>query len=210
MQRSHRTPLTWIVALAITTAMVPARLAQPELAIGEPDQERVVRGADDRRPGLVRELGEQPADLERRRGVESRGRLVRDDDGRARGEDAGERDALALAGREQFDAALGVRGEADSREGSAARSRASSGSTPRARGRARRSRAERNPERPGACPTTAMRSRRSAARAARSERGDDDVAEADFALVGTSRPVSSASRSTCPSPTARRRPRAAR
>ena len=115
MQRSQRTPLTWIVALVIA-AMVPRASSQPQLAVGETDEERIVRGADDRRAGVVCERGEERADLERRGCVESRGRLVGDDDGRPRREDPRERDPLALSGREEVDAALGVRGEADRRE----------------------------------------------------------------------------------------------
>ena len=73
MQRSQRTPLTLSVALAITAMRSRTRdLVQPYLAVGEPDEERVVGRTHDRRARAVRELGEERSDLERRHRVEAR------------------------------------------------------------------------------------------------------------------------------------------
>ena len=61
-------------------------------------------------------LGEQRSDVDRRGGVEPGRRLVGDDDGRPRGERTREGNALALPGREEIDAPLGVGCETDSSE----------------------------------------------------------------------------------------------
>ena len=104
--------------------------------------------------------------------VEPRRRLVGDEHPGPGGDRAGERDALALAGREPVDGAR-RRG----RRGRRSRARPSPARAPRRRrcpgGRATSStfsRAVSTPERPGVCPTTPMRSRRNAARASRSSR----------------------------------------
>ena len=76
-----------------------------------------MRRADHRRSGAVCELDEERADLDGRRRIETRGRLVGDDDGCPRGECAGERDALALTGRQELHSPIRMRGEADRREG---------------------------------------------------------------------------------------------
>ncbi len=92
--------------------------------------------ADDRRARAVGELGEQRPDLDRRGGVEPRRRLVGDDDGRPRGERTRQGDALALPGREEIDAPLGVgrvRARPTAASASAARSFAAPPSTPRKR-----------------------------------------------------------------------------
>ena len=75
-----------------------------------------MRRADHRRPVLQREVGEEPADGEGRDAVEARGRLVGDEHGGAGRDRPGERDPLALPGREAVDGASGVVGEADDRE----------------------------------------------------------------------------------------------
>ena len=97
--------------------MVPAALApQLHLVVGEADQHRIVRRADERRPVLVRDVGEEAAERERGRDVDARGRLVGEDHRRPRGERPRDRDALALPGGEDVDEPVGVLAEADGDE----------------------------------------------------------------------------------------------
>ena len=187
MQRSQRTPLTWIVALPVairgdgTGAAWRSRTSRSARLIRSGScvaQTTVV-------PVSCASSARSAADLERRGGVESRRRLVGDDDGRARREDPGERDALTLAGRQQLDAALGVRRETDS--GERLRRSLRAPRRPRrlaARGRARRSRVRRGSRR-GPAPARRLRCapaggpRGLPGRASRSPR----LAEHDLALV---------------------------
>ena len=97
--------------------MVPGRRPELHLVVGEPDQDRVVGGADERRPVLVRDVGEEAAERERGRDVDARGRLVGEDHRRARGERPRDGDALSLPGGEELDAPVGVLTEADRHEG---------------------------------------------------------------------------------------------
>ena len=144
-----------------------------------------MRRADDRGARVVRELGEQSlrsrASSTRRAARSARRRRRPECAPRRRG-----RERRALAGRPRGDrravSACAARPTAAS--ASAARSRASSGSIPRsARPSSTFSRAERNPESPGAWPTTAMRSRRIAARVARSCCETTVARQAHLALV---------------------------
>ena len=169
-----------------------------------------MRCADDRRARLVRELREKCADRERGGRIEARGRLVGDDDGRSGGEDPRERDALALSGGEEIDTAIRVRRETDRRQGLRRALRRLAGSdASQARGRARRSPRPRESRRGQEPARSRRRARAGAPRAARGRarkrpcrragslprRGDRDLRATPAA-------------STCPSRTARPRPRA--
>src|ERR671936_2721297 len=83
-------------------------LAEPQLLVRLLDHDGVVRRADDRRPALAREPGEERPDRERVRLVEARRRLVGEEKRRPHGERARDRDAAALAGREARDELLGA------------------------------------------------------------------------------------------------------
>ena len=97
--------------------MVPGRRpAQLHVVVGEADQDRIVRRADERRPVLVRDVGEEAAERERRGDVDPGGRLVGDDHRRPRGEGPCHGDALALAGGEEVGEPVGVLGEPDGDE----------------------------------------------------------------------------------------------
>ena len=96
--------------------MVPGAGAQLHVVVGEADQERVVGRADERRAVLVRDVGEEAAERERRGDVDPGGRLVGDDHRRPRGERTGDGDALALARGEQVGEPVGVLGEPDGDE----------------------------------------------------------------------------------------------
>ena len=70
-------------------------------------------GADEGRPVLVRDVGEEPAERERRGDVDAGGRLVGDDHRRPRRERPRHGHALALTGGEQVDLPVGELPEAD-------------------------------------------------------------------------------------------------
>ena len=84
-----------------------------EKVVGVVDQQRVVGGADDGGAGLPREAEEQPGDRERVRLVETRGRLVGEQERRAACEGAGDGHSLALAARQVRHPAAGRACEAD-------------------------------------------------------------------------------------------------
>src|SRR5436190_12382902 len=90
---------------------------EPNVLVREPDEDGIVGRAEERRPVLVRDVAEEATESERRRKVDPRGRLVRDDHRRACRESARDSDALALAGGEQVGEAVGVVGQADGDEG---------------------------------------------------------------------------------------------
>src|SRR5262249_15090348 len=83
---------------------------------GEVDEQRVVRGDDDRGPALGDEAREQVAGRGRARLVEARGRLVEEEQVDVGGEGARDRDPLALAGREAVDRVAEPLLEADGAE----------------------------------------------------------------------------------------------
>src|SRR5438034_7402204 len=89
------------------------RAEQHQGVVGALDERLVVRRADHGRTGFPREPGEQVADSARVRVVEPRRRLVGEQDRRARGERARDRDPLALARRESIRAVIEAGGETD-------------------------------------------------------------------------------------------------
>ena len=89
---------------------------QVESVVRVLDEERVVRRADDARARFAREREEETCDPEGVRLIEPGGRLVGEEEPRAGGNGARDRDALTLTRREVGDPALRGPGEADGGE----------------------------------------------------------------------------------------------
>ena len=99
--RSRPGRTSFSIRLRPTSVRPPARgSAQRHSRVRLIDQRGIVRRADDRRSGLRGKPGEERADRARIRLVESRGRLVGEQQLRTSGDRARERDSLALARRQ--------------------------------------------------------------------------------------------------------------
>ena len=151
-----------------------------------------MRAADDGRAGRARDVGEQRPERERVGGVEPCRRLVRHDHERARGQCAGQRGPLTLAGRELAHGPFGVLLEAHRGEGlggpagclngsDAAEPRARALRSPGLRGRGRAL---------AVWPTNAIARRRSSARPARSSVPSETPSTRTSPSSGTSSPAS--------------------